>query len=337
MRGQNQFRMRTQRRVLLQGFGHEGIQRRTGQMALVEYADQRVFIHQSAASGIDQIGAFAHLAHLRLTDDVGGFLGTWNMQGDDVSPGQQLIERLHRHAHAAGSRSRQERIIRGHFHADAGGFARHRCPDTAQADDAQAFAFQFEAGQAVFRPFAGLHSGIGFRHVPCHRKQQGDRMLGGGQGIAIRGIHDRDAARGGSLDINGIDTGTGTADDFQMRCFFQGFGTDQRCRAHHDAVEFFEFLRQHGRIFDGITGFNGETGFFEQGQAIGMDAVTSEDFHGSSKGVDSRRKIARQNPMRGVGRRITMYTGYGGHIMQPQRPGDGASYAWESCTNSTLD
>ena len=161
-------------------------------------------------------------------------------------------------------------------------------------------------------------------------------MLGGRQRVAVRSIHHRDAAGRGGLDVNGVDTGTGTADDFQMRCFFQGFGTDQGCRAHHDAVELFQFLGQYGRILDGVTGFDGEPGFFEQGQAIGVDAVTGEDFHGSSKGVDSRRKIARQNPMRGVGR-ITMYTGYGGCLKQPQRPGDGASYAWESCTNSTLD
>jgi hypothetical protein len=140
-------------------------------MAIVQHFDQRLFVHQTAAGGIDQVGAFAHLAHLGFADDVGGFLSTWNVQRNDVGPGQQFIQRLHRHAHAAGGGCRQERVIGGDLHANASSLAGHGRPDTAQTDDAQTFALEFESGQAVFRPFAGFHPGVGSRHMARHRKQ----------------------------------------------------------------------------------------------------------------------------------------------------------------------
>ena len=62
-------------------------------------------------------------AHLRFADDVGGFLGARDMQGNDVGPGQQFIQRLHRHAHAAGGGCRQERVIGGDLHANASSLA----------------------------------------------------------------------------------------------------------------------------------------------------------------------------------------------------------------------
>jgi hypothetical protein len=93
-----------------------------------------------------------HRAQARFGQQVRRFLRARDVQRDDVGPREQLVERLQRHAALARGRRRQERIVGGHFHADALRLARDRAADAAEADDAELLAFEFEAGEAGLGP-----------------------------------------------------------------------------------------------------------------------------------------------------------------------------------------
>ena len=49
------------------------------------------------------------------------------------------------------------------------------------------------------------------------REHQGDGMLGGGDRIAERRVHDDDAARGGGRDVDIVDADAGAADHLEVR------------------------------------------------------------------------------------------------------------------------
>jgi len=254
VRGQHKLRMRAQRRVLRQRLGGEGVERGAGEMPGIERVDQGRLVHQPAARGVDQVRTGFHQRQAARVEQVGGVLGARDMQGDHVGPGQQLGQGHQRHAAVRGGRRRQERIMRGDFHADPARLARDRAADAAQADHAQPLAFEFEAGEAGLGPLPGLHPGVGARHVAREREQQRQRMFGGGAGVAVGGVHHRDAARGGRFHVDGVDAGAGATDHPEAVAAGQAFGGDRRGRTHQQCIDAVQRRGQRGGILERVGG-----------------------------------------------------------------------------------
>ncbi len=279
VRGQDQVGMRAQRGVRGQGFGHERVQRSAGEVAFVQQLQQCDFIDQATPRGVDDVRALLHRTHARFGEQVGGVLGTRDVQGDHVRPRQQFVQRLQWHAPLAGGGGRQERVERGHVHADAGRLACHGAADAAEADHAQPLAFELEAGQAGLGPLPRLHAGVGARDVPGQREQQRDRMFGGGQGVAVGGVHDRDAARRGGLDVDGVHAGAGAADHLQAAGIRQRIGGDRRGRTHQHGIGIGQRQPERFGVLD-RGGFDDlPARIAEQGQAIVMDSIARQHSH----------------------------------------------------------
>ena len=109
--------------------------------------------------------------------------------------------------------------------------------DIAAADDAQHLAGDLDPHEAVLFPFAGLGRDIGLGNLPGEREYHGDRMFGGGDGIAKRRIHHDNPLRGGGGNIDIVDADPGAADHFQLGRPFEKFGGDLRRRANGKAIE----------------------------------------------------------------------------------------------------
>ncbi len=99
------------------------------------------------------------------------------------------------------------------------------------------FALKLDPHEAILFPFSRLGRDVGGRNLPCERKYERDRMLGGGNRIAERRVHDDDAARGGGRNVHIIDADAGAADHFQAVGLFQKFRGDLGRRADGEAVE----------------------------------------------------------------------------------------------------
>ena len=284
MRGEHHLLAGAQRRVLRQRLGGEGVEAGAGEVAVIDQLQQRVLVDQATARGVDHVGAFLHLRQLLGAEDVGGFLGARDVQGDDVGPGQQGVEVHQRDGTLGGGVRRQEGVVGGDLHADAARLACHGATDAAEADHAEALALEFEAGEAALRPLAGLHAGVGGRHVAGQREQQGQRLLGGGQRVAVRRIHHRDAAVGGGFDVDGVDTGAGTTDHAQVRGMDEGLGRHLGGRTDDQHVDVGQGARQRAGVFDGVDGLDRPAGVAEQGQTIFVDTVASKNAHGALRG-----------------------------------------------------
>ncbi len=80
--------------------------------------------------------------------------------------------------------------------------------DLPDADDAEHLVVEFDAHEFVFFPLAGLHRCGGLRNAPAHGTNHRHRVLGSGDRIAARRIHDHDAATGRRRGIDIIQTRT---------------------------------------------------------------------------------------------------------------------------------
>src|SRR6202012_3098086 len=74
---------------------------------------------------------------------------------------------------------------------------------------------QLDAHEAVLFPLAGLGGGVGRRQVAGDGEHHGDGVLGGGDRIAERGVHDDHPLGGGGGDVDIVDPDAGPGDHLQ--------------------------------------------------------------------------------------------------------------------------
>ena len=84
------------------------------------------------------------------------------------------------------------------------------------------------------------------------REHQGDGVLGRGDGVAERRVHDHDAVRGRRLDVDIVDADAGAADDLELLGLGQHLGRDLGRRADGQALVVADDGAQLGRLQAGL-------------------------------------------------------------------------------------
>ena len=126
-------------------------------------------------------------------DDVPGLVGQRRVQRDEVGAGEKLVELDLLDAELRRAVLRQERVVGDDMHLQADAARRDDRADIAAADDAERLAGDLDAHEAVLLPLAGMGRGVGLRDLAGQREHHRDGMLGGGDRIAERRVHDDDA------------------------------------------------------------------------------------------------------------------------------------------------
>ena len=113
--------------------------------------------------------------------------------------------------------------------------------------------------------------GIGRRDLPGQRKHHRDRMFGGGDGVAERGVHHDDAlgGSGGNLDI--IDADAGASDHLEVGCCLDDLRGHLGGRADRQAIIVTDARQQRVLILAEVR--------FE----IHLDTAVLDDFNGSRR------------------------------------------------------
>ena len=93
-------------------------------------------------------------------------------------------------------------------------------------------------------PLAAAEGAIGAGDVACERHEQREGVLGGGDGVATRRVHDDDAALGGSFEVDVVDARAGAGDDLEAPGVGEGGGRDLRLAAYDQALVVREGLAQ---------------------------------------------------------------------------------------------
>ena len=136
--------------------------------------------------------------------------------------------------------------------------------DIAATDDAENLAAELDPHEPRLFPFAGLGRAVGHRDLARQREHHRDRVLCGGDRIAVRGIHDDDAALGGGGDVDIVDADPGAADDLELRRGGEQLGRDLGGRTHRESLIAGDALLQLGRA--------------EPGRDSGRDTACGEDL-----------------------------------------------------------
>jgi len=242
----------------------ENVERGAGDVARLERRLQVGLDHQPAAGAIDDEHAFFHLGDRAAVDDGAGRIGQGRVEGDEVGAGVELVELDLFDAERLGPLGREVGIVSRDFHVQADRAVGDDRADIAAADDAEALAVELDPHEARLLPLAGVGRGVGGADLARDREQERDRVLGGGDGVAERGVHDHDALLGRGGDVDVVDADAGAADDAKPARTAEDLGRHLGRRAHREAVIISDRL--------------GEIGLGETDPLVDLDAAGAEDF-----------------------------------------------------------
>ncbi len=215
-----------------------------------------------------------------LVQQLGGFLGLGGVNGDEIGAGQEFIQGDQLHPDSRSHFLGDERIKADNPHSESQAPFRHHPADAAQADDPQGLVKHFRSLVFLLFPLPLGHGPVGLGDIAGHGQHEGNGVLGGGDGVAPRGVHDHDALFAGRRDVHVVQSGAGPTHHFQAGSLVDEFGGHLGGAANGQPVDIldglFQLFRAETRTeihFDiGVLGQNVHPGF--------MQIITDQDLHG---------------------------------------------------------
>ena len=208
----------------------EDIERRPADPPLPQGFRKRPLVDQRSPRGVDQDRRRLHGAKPLPVDDVEGFPGQRQVQGDDVRRSQQRLQPLDllRPALLDGSFGKRW-VVGEHAHSEpARTDPRHARPDIANSDESERSIEKLLELQLPPRRIApaGDHR-VHVRHAAESREHHCHGRLGDGIRVAARNVRDDDATRGRRRDVDIVDAGSMFGDDAQPRQGIDQSGVDR--------------------------------------------------------------------------------------------------------------
>ena len=200
-------------------------------------------------------------------DHIGGLFGLWNVQRDEISLFEQLIQLNFGDAHFVGFFFRQERIKGQHFHLEAFGAVTNDSTDVARTDYAKCFTRQLNTHEFGLFPFACMRGGACFGDLTRHSKHHRNRMFGGCGHVAERGVHHDDTLFGRGVFVDVVCANSCTANNLQVVSRVDDFLSCFGGRANGQTVIFWN---------------SGQQGFFvfaEVGHEVHINAAITENLN----------------------------------------------------------
>ena len=198
-------------------------------MAGFEQLSQRLFINQSATRAIDDPHALFGFGEVFSRQDVCRLIRERHVQRYEIGACQQLIQFDLFDLHLLGFFFAEEGIVGHNLHLKPTRAVAHDAADVTRADNAKSFAGQFNTHELGLFPFAGMGGFAGFWDLTRNGEHHRNRMLGGGDHVAERRVHDDHALLGRGVFVDIVSPDPGAADDFEVvssgedcRCHFRG-------------------------------------------------------------------------------------------------------------------
>ena len=185
--------------------GREHVERRAGDHTVADALGEVALVDDAAAGDVDHAQLGLGLQQQIAVDQADGLGRLRQVDGEEVGLGDDLVEAEQLDAHLLGPILGHERVVRHEAHPEALGAVGDELADAAEADDAERLVGQFDAFPAAALPATRDERGVGLGHVAGRREQQRHRVLGGGDDVALRGVDDHHAARGGRRDVDVVE------------------------------------------------------------------------------------------------------------------------------------
>ena len=152
VRGHNNVRQ-VEQSVFLGRFFSEYVKRSTSDMARLKGFGKRLFIHQAAASAVDNTHAGLHHRDTFGSDHVSRLFCLGHMQSNEVCPLYQIFKLDLFDTHLVRFFLAKKRVKRQNLHLEAPGSVADNAADVASANNAQSFIGQFGAHELGLFPF----------------------------------------------------------------------------------------------------------------------------------------------------------------------------------------
>src|SRR3990172_9136715 len=182
---------------------------------------------ESAAGGSSPKTSSAAAAAVSRQDGV---------QGAEVALLKHLIEGGDADAEHLKTVRPDAGVVGDDVHLQGAGAPRHLGADAAEAEEPQRLAAQLDAEEARAVPAAFAQGGVRLGYVAGEAEHEGDRVLGGGDGVRLRRVDAGHAATGRRVDVDVVDADAGAADDLEVAPGVEDGGGDARLAAHDEAL-----------------------------------------------------------------------------------------------------
>ena len=163
----------------------------------------------------------------------------------------ELVQADHLHAQFPGPLGRHDRVVDQHFHLQPHGPVGHYGADIAAAHHAQGLASEFHALELFLLPLACVGGSAGLRYMAGQRHHHGYGVLGGGNGIAERRVHDHHFFAGAGGHVYIVHAAAGPGHGFKPGRRGKQVAGERGGRAHYYGVELgyagLKLLRLHAR------------------------------------------------------------------------------------------
>ena len=215
MRGADDVRQ-VEQRVFFRRLDREHVERSASNMARFQHVSESFLVNQTTASTVHNANAWFGFREVFARQDVAGRVGQRNVQGDEVSTCEQLVELQFLNTDFRSAFFGQERIVCNDLHFQALSAIDHDRANVACADNAKCFAGQLNTHEFRLFPFASMSRCGRFGDLTCDSEHHRDSVLSRGDHVAEGRVHHDDTFFRGSRDVHVIDADTSASDDFEV-------------------------------------------------------------------------------------------------------------------------
>ena len=261
--------------VLAGGLRREHVEGGAGDLAGAHGLEQVVLVDDAAAGGVHDADSVLHGGELVARDHAAGGGGERGVDADEVALGVEAVKVDGQGAEGAHAFGGHEGVMGDHVHLEGEGAAGHLRADWPEADKSKGVAAKLGAHEGATLPLTAAQRAVGAGDVASEGDEQGEGVLGGGDGVAAGRVHDDDAALGGGVEVDVVDARAGARDHLQAVRVREGVGRDLRLAAHDEALvaseRLAELVRGQARAHVDIGAL------LQQGDAFIGDGVGDED------------------------------------------------------------
>ncbi len=217
-------------------FRVEDVDPGAGEVAGDERLRDRRLVDDPAARDVEHDRTRLHPGDRLAPDEPLGRAGQRHVHGHDVGAREQRLE-VHQLDPVVGG------LLGGHVRVDADddhlhgpGAVRDGLADLAEPDDPERPAAQLETGELAALPLAAAERRVGGGRPARDAVEQGERVLGGGDRVAGRGVDDRDPGSRRGVEVDVVDADPGPPDDDEPRAGGDQLGIDLDLAADDERV-----------------------------------------------------------------------------------------------------
>ena len=231
------------------GFGSVDVETRSTNVTGVDGIGQGLFVHQSAAGGVDDDLPFLCLGqHVRVKHAC-GFFSFGQVDGHKVGAGHEFVER-----HEFHPKLRRAGRVGVGVVGDDGGFKgrealRKQLADVAEPNDADGLAEDFHAAEGRAFPFAVAECFVRSGDLPGGGEKKGNGVFAGGVDIGGGCVGHHDSAFGGGINVNVVKADACAANDLQFRCCRQHFGVNGGGGSYEEGIGLLDGGEEFGAVW----------------------------------------------------------------------------------------